>query len=114
MTDSPKPALRLPSFLILILALLPLAGCAVAVGAGVGVAAVSERGIKTRAIDLKIEAFILKEFLVTDIKSLAIIDVEVYEGRVLLTGTTTDTKLADQAVALSWKASGVTEVIKDV
>ena len=64
MTDSPKPALRLPSFLILILALLPLAGCAVAVGAGagVGVAAVSERGIKTRAIDLKIEALILKEF----------------------------------------------------
>ena len=116
MTDSPKPALRLPSFLILILALLPLAGCAVAVGAGagVGVAAVSERGIKTRAIDLKIEAFILKEFLVTDIKSLAIIDVEVYEGRVLLTGTTTDTKLADQAVALSWKASGVTEVINEV
>ena len=32
----------------------------------------------------------------------------------LLTGTTTDTKLADQAVALSWKASGVTEVINEV
>ena len=116
MANSPKPTIRYPRFLIVILALLPLAGCAVAVGAGagVGVAAVSERGIKTRAIDLKIEAFILKEFLVTAIKSLAIIDLEVYEGRVLLTGTTTDIKLADQAVALSWKASGVTEVINEV
>ncbi|MBT3550518.1 MAG: BON domain-containing protein [Rhodospirillaceae bacterium] len=116
MTNAPKRHHRLPRFAILLLLLLPLTGCAAAVGAGagVGVAAVSERGIKTRAIDLKIEAFILKEFLVTEIKSLAIIDVEVYEGRVLLTGTTTDTKLADQAVALAWKASGVTEVINEV
>ena len=116
MTNAPKRHHRLPRFAILLLLLLPLTGCAAAVGAGagVGVAAVSERGIKTRAIDLKIEAFILKEFLVTEIKSLAIIDVEVYEGRVLLTGTTTDPKLADQAVALAWKASGVTEVINEV
>lgn len=116
MTNSPTPRLRMPRFAILLALLLPLTGCAVAVGAGagVGVTAVSERGIKGRAIDLKIKAFILKEFLVTEIKSLAIIDIQVFEGRVLLTGTTTDTKLADQAVALSWKASGVTEVINEV
>jgi osmotically-inducible protein OsmY len=94
--------------------LLPLTGCAAAVGGGaaVGVAAVQERGIKTRVSDLKIETMILKEFLVTEIKSLAVIDVEVYEGRVLLTGT--KTKLADQAVALSWKADGVKEVINEI
>ena len=116
MTNSPKPRHRLAHFAILLALALPLTGCAAAVGAvaGVGVAAVSERGIKGLASDLRIEAFILKEFLVTEIKSLAIIDVEVYEGRVLLTGTTTDTKLADQAVALSWKAGGVTEVINEV
>ena len=32
----------------------------------------------------------------------------------LLPGTTADTKLTDQAVALSWKAAGVTEVINEV
>ena len=107
------PVSRIFYFLLI---LTPLAGCAAAVGGGatVGVAAVSERGIKIRAIDLKIEAAILKEFLVAEIKSLAVIDVEVYEGRVLLTGTTTDTKLADKAVALAWKATGVAEVINEV
>ncbi|MEE2761578.1 MAG: BON domain-containing protein [Pseudomonadota bacterium] len=116
MTYSPKQSWPLSRFILLLLLLAPLTGCAAAVGGGaaVGVAAVSERGIKTRAIDLKIEAAILKEFLVAEIKSLAVIDVEVYQGRALLTGTTTDTKLADKAVALAWNASGVTEVINEV
>ncbi|MEE2760099.1 MAG: BON domain-containing protein [Pseudomonadota bacterium] len=116
MTHSPNRFCPLSRIFILLLLSVPLTSCAAAVGGGaaVGVAAVSERGIKTRAIDLKIEAAILKEFLVAEIKSLAVIDVEVYQGRVLLTGTTADTKLADKAVALAWKATGVTEVINEV
>ena len=65
MTKNLKPRHRLSRFAILLALLLPLTGCAAAVGAGagIGIAAVSERGIKTRAIDLKTEAYILKEFL---------------------------------------------------
>ncbi|MAF49204.1 MAG: BON domain-containing protein [Rhodospirillaceae bacterium] len=116
MTLNPDTSFAVKRLLMAAALLLPLTGCAAAVGGGaaVGVAAVQERGIKTRVSDLKIETMILKEFLVTEIKSLAVIDVEVYEGRVLLTGTTTKTKLADQAVALSWKADGVKEVINEI
>lgn len=116
MTLNPDTSIAAKRLLMAALLLLPLTGCAAVVGGGaaVGVAAVQERGIKTRVSDLQIETMILKEFLVTEIKSLAVIDVEVYEGRVLLTGTTTKTKLADQAVALSWKAEGVKEVINEI
>ena len=42
-----------------------LSSCSALVGVGtaVGVAAVQERGVKGRATDLQIEAFILKDFL---------------------------------------------------
>ncbi len=113
------PALSTRSifFALVLLALAPiLSGCALVVGAGagVGVAAVQERGIKGRASDLKIEGLVLKEFVSAAVKLPVVIDVEVYEGRVLLTGATTDTKLADTAVKLAWQADGVKEVINEI
>ena len=93
-----------------------LEGCAAGVGAGatVGVAAVQERGIKGRGQDLLIESMLLKEFIKTDIKLATELGIEVYEGRVLLTGETTNTELADMAVRLAWNIKGVKEVINEI
>jgi osmotically-inducible protein OsmY len=93
-----------------------LSGCTTLVGAGaaVGVAAVQERGIKVRAIDLKIEALIIEQFIKTGLKLAATIGVEVYEGRVLLTGASKNTKITDQAVKFAWKIDGVKEVINEI
>ena len=93
-----------------------LSGCTALVGAGatVGVAVAQERGIKGRAKDLKIEALVLEKFIKTNIKLTTTIGVEVYEGRVLLTGASKNTKITDQAVKLAWKVSGVKNVINEI
>ena len=91
-------------------------GCTTLVSAGatLGVAAVQERGIKVRAEDLKTEALILKQFIKTGLKLTATIGVEVYEGRVLLTGASKNTGITDQAIKLAWKIDGVKEVINEI
>ena len=97
--------------------LLPvISSCTTLVGAGatVGVAAVQERGLKGRAKDLQIEALILEKFIKAGIKLTATIGVEVYEGRVLLTGASKNTKITDQAVRLAWKVNNVKDVINEI
>ncbi|HLZ66486.1 MAG TPA: BON domain-containing protein, partial [Aliidongia sp.] len=42
------------------------------------------------------------------------VDLNIFEGRVLLTGAVPDPKIRDQAVAGAWKASGVKEVINEI
>lgn len=93
-----------------------LSGCTAIIGAGatVGVAAAQERGIKGRASDLQIEAMVLDKFINAGFKLTTTIGAEVYEGRVLLTGASTDTKITDEAVKLTWKVEGVKEVINEI
>jgi osmotically-inducible protein OsmY len=93
-----------------------ISGCTPLVGAGatVGVAAYQERGIKGRAKDLKIEALILEQFIKAGLKLTTTISVEVYEGRVLLTGASKNTNITDQAVKLAWKINGVKTVINEI
>ena len=93
-----------------------LSSCSTLVGVGtaVGVAAVQERGVRGRAADLKIEALILKDFLARGLKMTTVIGVEVYDGRVLLTGLTKDTKVSDEAVRIAWKTRGVKKVINEI
>ncbi len=93
-----------------------LSGCTAVVGAGatVGVAAAQERGIKGRASDLQVEALVLEKFLKAGFKLTATISAEVYEGRVLLTGASKDTKITDQAVKLTWQVEGVKEVLNEI
>ena len=86
----------------------------VGVGTALGVAAVQERSVKGRAIDLQIEALILKDFLARGLKMTTAIGVEVYDGRVLLTGLTKDTNVSDEAVRIAWKTRGVKKVINEI
>ena len=100
-------------------ALLGLSACApvgmvVGAGAGVGVAAAQERGVAGRTADLRIEARIFEKFFNTDVSLQTKLGVEVYEGRVLLTGGTDDVRLADKAVKLAWQVDGVKDVINEI
>ena len=100
-------------------ALLGLSACApvgmvAGAGAGVGVAAAQERGIAGRTADLRIEARIFEKFFKTDVSLQTKLGVEVYEGRVLLTGATDDVRLADKAVKLAWQVDGVKDVINEI
>jgi osmotically-inducible protein OsmY len=110
---------RIPSVataLALLLVGAVLSGCALAVGAGAGVGAVAveERGIKGRANDLSIEAKITDKFLQEKFSMITNFSIDVYEGRVMLTGATTDTAAADRAVALAWQVDGVTDVYNEI
>ena len=101
---------------VMLLMVVLLNGCTAVVGAGatVGVAAAQERGIKGRAKDLNIEALILKKYLKAGLKLTTTIGIEVYNGRVLLTGATKDLKLSDKAVKLAWSVASVEDVINEI
>ena len=89
-------------------------GLAVGAGAGVGVAAAQERGVAGRTSDFRIEARIFEKFFSADLGLQTDLGVEVYEGRVLLTGATEDVRLADKAVKLAWQVDGVKDVINEI
>ena len=93
-----------------------LSGCAVVVGAGaaVGGAAAEERGVRGKANDIAVQARVMDKFAQERLKLIRDVGVEVYEGRVLLTGATSDTALSDKAVALAWQADGVKAVINEI
>ena len=103
-------------FNAMILLVVFLNACTAVVGAGatVGVAAVQERGLKGRTKDLRIEALVLTRYLNVGLKLTTTIGVEVYNGRVLLTGATKDLKLSDKAIKLAWSVAGVTDVINEI
>lgn len=94
-----------------------LGGCAstvVGAGAAVGVAAYQERGVAGAAKDQKIAFEIREKWLRHDHRFPAILSIEVYEGRVLLTGVVDDPSIRADAVRLTWAANGVKEVINEI
>lgn len=94
-----------------------LSGCAgVVVGgaAAVGTAAYSERGVEGATTDLKIATAIRASYLEKDEMLPIKIGIEVYEGRVLLTGIASSEQMRADAVRLAWKASGVKEVLNEI
>jgi len=103
-----------------ILAVLPLAACvetAVVGGvAAVGSTAMQERGIKGAASDQGIRAEI-NDLWLKDTYGQAFmsdLNLQVQEGRVLVSGEVGNADMRAQAVQLAWKASGVREVINEV
>lgn len=113
-----KPTMRAllaPS--ILLLAAGALQGCvAAAVGAGAtaGVAAAEERGIKGAVNDTAIRAEINHYWLQRDEKLFMNCNLQIQEGRVLVTGAVKDPDTRAEAIQLAWKAKGVREVINEI
>ena len=94
-----------------------LGGCAGAVvggGAAVGTAAYQERGLQIVARDLAVATKVRVALLNAGEQYAIGVGVEVYEGRVLLTGTLANEEMRATAVSLTWKSEGVTDVINEI
>ncbi len=96
---------------------LALGACApVAVGAGaaVGVAAAQERGFKGAMADTEIRLEINHLWFQESASLYGKVNLQVQEGRVLLTGNVPDPEARLSAVRLAWQARRVVEVINEI
>jgi osmotically-inducible protein OsmY len=95
-----------------------LSGCAGAVLGGattVGVASMQERSLGDNLDDQTIKLEINHYFMQNKVGDVfKDVNVEVQEGRVLLTGRTNRSDVAIEAVRLAWLAAGVREVINEI
>ncbi|MBM3558505.1 MAG: BON domain-containing protein [Alphaproteobacteria bacterium] len=95
-----------------------LGGCApsllVGAGATTGVAASEERGMDGTADDAIIRAQINDLWFKHDHAMFLDVGLQIYEGRVLLTGRVDKESQRDDAVRLAWQPKGVREVINEV
>jgi osmotically-inducible protein OsmY len=102
---------------LLLGAAVSLQGCveaAVGAGATAGVAATQERGIKGAVNDTGIRAEINHYWLQRDHTLFINLNLQIHEGRVLVSGAVKDADTRAEAVQLAWKASGVREVINEI
>ena len=110
-----RPA-SLPGALVLI-STLALGGCAGAVigsGAAVGTAAYQERGIQGVARDMATATRMRTKLLDAGEEYVTGVGIEVYEGRILLTGMLADENMRATVVGLAWKTDGVKDVINEI
>jgi osmotically-inducible protein OsmY len=108
---------RLTRTATLFICMLTLGGCvATAVGAGatVGDTALQDRGIKGAVNDNAIRAEINHYWLDKDHKMWMALNLQIYEGRVLVSGTVPTADERADAISLAWKAKGVREVLDEV
>lgn len=108
----------LPAILVLLALALPgLTGCASAVvgaGAVAGIAAFEERPVKVIARDSKISAELKIALLEISEQHFAKVGIEVFEGRVLLTGVVPSERMRADAVTAAWKIAGVKAVLNEL
>ena len=98
-------------FLLLTFVIVLLNSCA---AVNVTTSSVKEKGIKEAISDGMIDASINKEYLNHDINMFLNVEIEVVEGRVLLTGSVKKPKHRLDAIKLAWKVLGVREVINEI
>ena len=97
-----------------------LGGCAVAIVGGVvaaggaGYAANQERGVSGTANDFKIKTDIQSAWIKTDPQMQADLNVTVYEGRTLLTGTAPTPEMKAQAQEVASRVPGVRAVYNEI
>ena len=98
-------------FLLLTFLIVLLNSCA---AINVTTSSIKEKGIKEAISDGMIDASINKEYLNHDINMFLNVEIEVVEGRVLLTGSVKKPKHRLDAIKLAWKVLGVREVINEI
>ena len=89
-------------------------GVVVGAGAGAGVAASQERGFKGAMNDTEIRLQINDLWFQESITLYRKVNLQVQEGKVLLTGNVPDPETRLNAVRLAWQAHGVREVINEI
>ena len=103
--------------ILLPVAMLPLGGCEALLvgGAAVGVTvAAQDRPIKTAIADTAIQASINAKLVDFDVEVFQRVDIEVVEGKALLTGIVPNPQNRIDAARLAWQADGVAEVINEI
>lgn len=89
-------------------------GVAVGAGATAGIAASEERGLEGTARDAATRLEISDLWLKEGLGFYNALELQIYEGRVLLTGRVPSREAADTAVRLAWQPDGVYEVINEI
>ena len=89
-------------------------GAVVGAGATAGTAAMEERGISGAVADTELRLRINALFSSKDERLWRKIGLQVYAGRVLLTGRADTAHMRAEAVRLAWQAKGVKEVINEL
>jgi osmotically-inducible protein OsmY len=107
------------TFATVLFALLSVQACApvglvMGAGATAGMAAYQERGVEGVARDMRTAANIFELFGRSNHFLIKNIGVEVYEGRVLLTGQVPNETERAEAVRLAWTAVDVKDVINEI
>lgn len=116
MIEKPSRSIGVAVSLAALLGLL-LQGCVGAVvgaGATAGTAAMEERGISGAVADTELRLRINALFSSKDERLWRKIGLQVYAGRVLLTGRADTAHMRAEAVRLAWQAKGVKEVINEL
>lgn len=101
----------------LTLALLGNSGCvplAIGAGAATGVAIAEERSVGAALDDTTIRINVGALFLKEDEPLASMVDIEVLEGRVLLTGSVRSQDDRAKATNITWRSPGVKEVINEL
>ena len=98
-------------FLLLTFLIVLLNSCA---AVNVTTSSIKEKGIKEAISDGMIDASINKEYLNHNINMFINVEIEVVEGRVLLTGSVKKPKHRLDAIKIAWKVLGVREVINEI
>ena len=94
-----------------------ITGCApvlIGAGAATGVAVSQERGLKAAATDTAISTEIHHLWFQESDIIFTRVQIQVQEGRVLLSGVVPDPESRVDAVRLAWQANGVREVINEI
>lgn len=99
--------------------LLTLAGCspvglAVGAGAAVGVQASQERGLGTALSDDRIWTEIQADWLDNDAEMFRKLQLQVHEGRALITGVVQKPEMRATAIRIAWAVEGVQQVISEI
>ncbi len=111
---SPILALMIAGLTGLSLATTACAPVLIGAGAGVGVAAAQERGFSTAMSDTRIRAEINHLWIQESEELYSRVQLQVQEGRVLLSGAMPDPQTRVDAVRLAWQVPGVKEVINEI
>ncbi len=108
---------RVGPWLLILASASLLGGCAplvVGAGASVGVAVAQERSLKDAVSDVKIRAQINHLFFQKSQALFTRVNLQIHEGRVLLTGNVPSPVARLMAVRLAWQAKGVRQVINEI
>lgn len=89
-------------------------GTAVGVGAALGIAAAKEGGVSGAAEDLRIKAQISDRWFKYDLDTFAKLNLNIDQGRVLITGVVQNPDHRVEAVRLAWQVEGVRQVINEI